>query len=100
VAPEVTAALIGGVAALICAVLGLVPVVVAFSRRQRGAVEAEGTATRDSLDALGARFDARIDDVRTDLREQREHITDVRAWQAGHDAEHYLQGRPQQRGDN
>lgn len=98
-APEITAALIGGAAALACAVVGLLPAVAAILRRQRGAVEADGTATRDAVTALSAQLGSVKDELRTDVFELRAHVVDVRAWQAGHDAEHFLHTR-QNRGDS
>ncbi|MFJ9694936.1 hypothetical protein [Kitasatospora sp. NPDC101183] len=88
--PEIIIATItaGGVvvAATVPALLGL--------RRARGAAEDEGAATRESVAVLGAALAERIDGVRDELRsdvaELRDHVTDVRAWQAAHDAEHLL----------
>ncbi|MFD0276183.1 hypothetical protein ACFVHB_20080 [Kitasatospora sp. NPDC127111] len=88
--PEIVIAFISAagvvVAATVPAVLGL--------RRARGAAEAEGAATRESVSVLGAslaeRIDAVRDELRSDVAEIRESVTDVRAWQAGHDAEHLL----------
>jgi hypothetical protein len=62
-------------------------------------VEEQGTATREQLAALGDVLNTRIDDVRDDLDDVREGVARVREWQAGHDAEHLLLGRPQ-RGDS
>ncbi|BDM70601.1 hypothetical protein HEK616_40880 [Streptomyces nigrescens] len=103
--PEVAAAIIGGAAALLTTVVGiLLPLVL---RRTRGAVEAQGEQTRavtlDALDAMGirlqARFNARIDDVRDDIDGVREDVARVREWQAGHDAEHLIIGQPRTGGD-
>lgn len=90
---EIIAALIGAVAVVAAALITILPAL----RRTRSAVEADGSATRTELGTL---IFAVKDELRSDVAELREHITDVRAWQAGHDAEHYLQGRPQQRGDS
>lgn len=100
--PEILAALIGGGAVLGAALIGAVPAVLALLRRHRGAVEADGAATRDQLtalgDVLGARIDGVKDELRSDVSELREDVARVREWQAGHDAEHLLLSR-QQRGD-
>ncbi|MBT2412646.1 hypothetical protein J7I94_19120 [Streptomyces sp. ISL-12] len=73
-------------------------------RRTRGAVVTEGETTRDAMtgavEALGSRLDARIEDVRDDLDDVRERLARVREWQAGHDAEHLLIGRPQPGNDS
>ncbi|OKI19304.1 hypothetical protein [Streptomyces sp. CB03911] len=78
-----------------------IPALLGLLRRAQGAVEAEGTTTRESVVALGAALAARIDGVKDELRsdvaELREDVVDVRAWQAGHDAEHMLmRRRPEQ----
>lgn len=96
--PEVLIAVVTAASVIGAAVIGAVPALLAFARRARGAVEAEGTATRDALDTLGAALHARIEDVRTDVDGVREGVTHVREWQAAHDAEHLLIGRPS-RGD-
>ncbi|MGI5404133.1 hypothetical protein ACQEVG_32725 [Streptomyces sp. CA-135486] len=96
-APEVLIAVITAVSVLGAAVIAAVPALLALLRRHRGAVEADGTATRDALDSLGALLNARIDDVRDDLDEVREGVARVREWQAGHDAEHLLIGQPRPR---
>lgn len=97
--PEVIAAAVGGVAVLGAAVIAAVPALLTILRRTRGAVEAEGTATRDAVTALGAVVTALRDELRTDVAGVREDVTRVREWQAGHDAEHLLIGRNQNRGD-
>lgn len=97
--PDVASALIGGGAVLLAAIIGVIPAVLALLRRARGAVEADGATTRDAVTALSAQLGSVKDELRTDVFELRAHVVDVRAWQAGHDAEHYLQSRPQ-RGDN
>ncbi|MFI8084356.1 hypothetical protein ACIF6L_26580 [Kitasatospora sp. NPDC086009] len=78
-------------AATVPAVLGL--------RRARGAAQEEGAATRESVAVLGAGLAAQLaavrDELRSDVAELREDVTDVRAWQAGHDAEHLLMRRPE-----
>ncbi|MFI6444706.1 hypothetical protein [Kitasatospora sp. NPDC050543] len=88
--PEIIVAVIGAVGVLGAAT---VPALVQFRR----AAEAEGVATRESVAVLGAALVQRIDGVRDELRsdvaELRESVTDVRAWQAGHDAEHMLMRR-------
>lgn len=93
--PEIIVAVIGAAGvvggATVPAVLGL--------RRARGAAEEEGAATRESvalhMAALAERIDGVRDELRSDVSELREQITDVRAWQAGHDAEHLLyRGHP------
>lgn len=82
------------------AVTALVPTLL---RRTRGAVEADGAATRDAVaeavSALGSRLDSRINDVRDDIDDVREDVARVREWQAGHDAEHLLIGQSRPRGD-
>lgn len=97
VSPEVLAAGLSSIAVLGAAVIAAVPAVWALLRRARGAVEAEGVATRaatsDAMTALDARLTAWKDEVRVDIAEVREGVTHVREWQAGHDAEHMLIGR-------
>ncbi|WP_327379437.1 hypothetical protein [Streptomyces sp. NBC_01212] len=108
-APEIVIALVTAASAVGVAVVTALPALMAALRRTRnavGAVEdsvaAQGAETRaatiDALDAVGsrlqARFDARLDDVRDDIDEVREHLTRVREWQAGHDAEHLIIGDP------
>ncbi|MFE7399607.1 hypothetical protein [Streptomyces sp. NPDC057557] len=105
--PEVLIALITAVSVLGAAVVAAVPALLALQRRTRGAVEADGAATRaatlDALDAVGARieakFDAHIGDLRDDVDDVRESVARVREWQAGHDAEHLLITRPRSGGD-
>ena len=74
-----------------------VPALLGLLRRAQGTMAAEGVATRESVAVLGAALAARIDGVRDELRSDvsalQEDITDVRAWQAGHDAEHMLMWR-------
>ncbi|MGW0468331.1 hypothetical protein ACWDX6_24150 [Streptomyces sp. NPDC003027] len=97
---EILVALIGAAAVVLASYIPLI-------RRQREAVEAEGVTTRDAVtaavtdvvDAVTARFDARIDDVRDDIDDVRESVARVREWQAGHDAEHLLITRPHSGGD-
>lgn len=84
---------------LLAALISIFPAVLALLRRTRGAVEADGTATRNALTVLSTQLTDVKNELRTDVFELRAHVVDVRAWQAGHDAEHYLQGR-QQRGDS
>jgi hypothetical protein len=98
---EILIAIIGALGAIGAASLAAsLPVVL---RRARGAVEADGAVTREAVTqavtALGSRLDSRIDDVRDDLNDVRESVTHVREWQAGHDAEHLLIGRPQNPGE-
>ncbi|GAB7187141.1 hypothetical protein ATKI12_6972 [Kitasatospora sp. Ki12] len=89
--PEIIVAAIGAVGVVAGAT---VPAVLGLRRAVRGAAEDEGAATRESVAVLGAALAERIDGVRDELRsdvgELREQITDVRAWQAAHDAEHLL----------
>ncbi|MFB7919235.1 hypothetical protein [Streptomyces sp. NPDC056061] len=104
-APEIIIAVITAVSVLGAAVVAAVPALLAVLRRTHSSVEAQGEQTRaatlDALDAVGtrleARFDARIDDLRDDVDDVRESVARVREWQAGHDAEHLIIGRP--RGD-
>jgi hypothetical protein len=100
--PEIVIAVITAASVLGAAVVAAVPALLTVLRRTSGAVAAQGEETRavtlDALDAVGtrleARFNARIDDVRDDIDEVREHLTRVREWQAGHDAEHIIIARP------
>jgi hypothetical protein len=99
---ELIIAIVGALGVIgAAAVTALLPLLL---RRTRGAVEADGAATRDAVteavSALGSRLDSRIDDVRDDLDEVRESVARVREWQAGHDAEHLLIGQPRPRGDS
>jgi hypothetical protein len=99
VSPEVITAAVGSVGVVGAALVTAIPVLLGI-RRARGAAEAEGAATRESVEAGFARLAERIsgvrDELRSDVAELREHVTDVRAWQAGHDAEHLLiQRRPE-----
>lgn len=91
---ELIVALVGALGVIGAAtVTALVPLL----RRTRGAVEADGAATREAVteavNALGSRLDSRIDDVRDDIDDVREDVARIREWQAGHDAEHLLIGR-------
>jgi hypothetical protein len=97
--PEVLVALITAVGVILAAVIAAYPALRALQRHTAGAVEEQGTATREHLAALGNVLNARIDDVRDDLDGLREGVAHVREWQAGHDAEHLLIGRPDPRGD-
>lgn len=97
---EVLIAVVTAVSVLGAAVIAAVPGIAALQRRTHGAVEAEGTATRDALDALGRALNIRIDDVRTDAEHIREDVSHVREWQAAHDAEHMLIGQRPNRGDS
>lgn len=97
--PEVLVSLITAASVIGAAVVAAVPALLALQRHMTGAVEAQGTVTRDHLEALGARLNTRIDDVRDDIDGVREHVAHVREWQAGHDAEHLLIGRQTPRGD-
>jgi hypothetical protein len=107
VSPEILVAVIAAVAVIGAAVVAAIPPLLAGQRRTRGAVQAQGEETRavtlDALNAVGtrleARFNARIDDLRDDVDDVREGITRVREWQAGHDAEHMIIGRPRTGGD-
>ncbi|MEV6684443.1 hypothetical protein AB0N28_03710 [Streptomyces sp. NPDC051130] len=92
--PEVLIALISAAAVIVAAGLGAAPALVALLRRTRVAVAEDGAATREALEALGAVLHARIGDVRDDIDDVREDVARVREWQAGHDAEHLLIGRP------
>lgn len=104
--PEVVAAVIGALAAVMTAVIGVV--LPRLLRRTHSAVAEEGEATRvvtlDAVSAMGsrleARFNARIDDVRDDIDGVREDVARVREWQAGHDAEHMIIGQPRIGGDD
>ncbi|GAA1064682.1 hypothetical protein [Streptomyces asiaticus] len=79
--PEVAAAIVGAVALIVATLItALVP---SLLRRTRGAVEAEGAATRDAMDAFASGVHARIDDLRADVHE-------LRDWQTSHTAEHVL----------
>jgi hypothetical protein len=98
-APEVLVAVVTAASVLGAAVVAAVPALLSLQRRTSGAVEAEGTATRNALDSLGAALHARIDDVRDDVDGVRESVAHVREWQAGHDAEHLLLGRPRPGGE-
>jgi hypothetical protein len=109
---EIIVAVVGALAVLGAATI--TAIAPGFMRRTRGAVAAEGETTRavtlDALDvvsrtmtaqvdALGARLDSRINDVRDDIDDVREDVSRIREWQAGHDAEHLLIGRPRTGGD-
>ncbi|KUN16520.1 hypothetical protein AQJ23_44820 [Streptomyces antibioticus] len=96
--PEVLVSLITAASVMGAALIAAIPALLTLQRRTTGAVEAEGSATRTALDAIAEQLNTRINDVRDDIDDIREHVTEVRAWQAGHDAEHLLLGRPQ-RGD-
>jgi hypothetical protein len=99
--PDVFNALITAVSVIGAAVIAAVPAFLSLRKR----TAAEGETTRDAVamavEAIGSRFDARIDDVRDDIDDVREDVARVREWQAGHDAEHLLIGQPQppHRGD-
>ncbi|MYR43074.1 hypothetical protein [Streptomyces sp. SID5910] len=97
---EVLIAIIGAIGVMgAAAVTAAIPLI---TRRTRGAVAAEGVVTREAVaeavTALGAQLNTRIDDVRDDMDEVRESVSRIREWQAGHDAEHLLIGRPQNPG--
>lgn len=102
--PEIAVAIVGALGVVMAAlVTAIVPLV---RRATHGAVAAEGTATRDAMDAHIVALNTRIDDVRSDVSsvrddvdDVREGITRVREWQAGHDAEHMIIGRPRTGGD-
>lgn len=96
---EVLTALITAASVIGAAAIAAFPALRALKRHTAGAVEEQGTATREQLAALGDVLNARIGDVRDDIHDVREDVTRVREWQAGHDAEHLLIGRPQ-RGDS
>ncbi|MDH6625736.1 hypothetical protein M2271_003547 [Streptomyces sp. LBL] len=97
--PEVLISLITAASVMGAAVIAAVPTLLALQRRTTGAVEAEGTATRDALDGIARALNLRIDDVRDDIDGVREDVSRVREWQAAHDAEHLLIGRQPPRGD-
>lgn len=97
-ASDVASALIGGGFVLAAALVGIIPAVLAILRRTRGAVEADGTATRDALTTLSTQLTDVKSQVRADVYELRAHVVDVRSWQAGHDAEHLLIGRHERGG--
>lgn len=79
------------------------------ARRARGAAQREGEATREavtnslestqeavnnSLEIVVARLAERIDahhaDTRSDIRDLRDDVQELRSWTAGHTAEHLL----------
>lgn len=93
--PEVVVSLVTAVSVIGAAVIGSVP---AFASLRRHTA-AEGTATREALEGIASALNTRIDDVRDDIDGVREDVARVREWQAGHDAEHLLIGRPPARGD-
>ncbi|MEU3729997.1 hypothetical protein AB0E81_11390 [Streptomyces sp. NPDC033538] len=98
---EILIAIIGAIGVMgAAAVTASIPLI---NRRTRGAVEAEGVVTREAVaeavTALGSQLNSRIEDVRDDLDEVRENLSRVREWQAGHDAEHLLIGRPNPPGE-
>lgn len=97
---EVLVAVIAAASVLGAAVIAAVPALLALQRRTTGAVAAEGTATRGAMDAIAEQLHIRINDVRADIENVREDVTSVRAWQAGHDAEHLLIGRQPPQGDS
>jgi hypothetical protein len=99
VSTEVLVALITAASVIGAAVLTAFPALRALQRHTTGAVEEQGTATRDQLAALGRVLNTRIDDVRDDIDGVREDVSRVREWQAGHDAEHLLISRQTPRGD-
>lgn len=96
---EVLVSLITAAGVILAAVIAAVPAFLSIQRRTTGAVAAEGTATREALDAIATTLNARIDDVRDDIGDVRDDVARVREWQAGHDAEHLLIGRQPPRGD-
>lgn len=91
---EIIAAVIGAAAVIAAALITILPAM----RRTRSAVEADGATTRDAVTALSAQVNAVKDELRTDVYELRAHVVDVRAWQAGHDAEHLLISRHERGG--
>jgi hypothetical protein len=93
VSTEVLVSLITAVSVIGAAVIAAVPALRALQRHTAGAVEEQGTATREHLEALGDLLNTRINDVRDDIDGVREDVARVREWQAGHDAEHLLIGR-------
>ncbi|MFB7114050.1 hypothetical protein [Streptomyces sp. NPDC056291] len=97
--PEVLVSLITAASVIGAAVVAAIPALVALHRRTTGAVEAEGTATREALEGIARELHTRINDVRDDIDGVREGVTHVREWQAAHDAEHLLIGRQTPRGD-
>lgn len=92
---EIIAALIGAAAVIVAALITILPAM----RRTQSAVEADGATTRGAVTALSTQVSDVKDEVRSDVAELREHVIEIRSWQAAHDAEHLLQSRPQ-RGDN
>jgi hypothetical protein len=95
--PELAVAIVGALGVVMAAlVTAVVPLV---RRATQGAVQAEGTATREAVDAHIVALNTRIDDVRDDVSGVREGITRVREWQAGHDAEHLIIGQPRPGGN-
>jgi len=91
--PEITVAAVGAVGVVGGALVSAVPAFLGM-RRARGAAEAEGTATRDSVEVLGARLSERIDavkdELRSDVAELRQEVSEVRDWQAAHSTAHTL----------
>lgn len=73
--------------------MSAIPAVLSM-RRARNATEAEGSATRDSVNVLGARLAERIDAVKDELRndvaELHREVAEVRDWQAAHSTAHTL----------
>lgn len=96
---EVLVSLITAASVIGAAVIAAIPALRALQRHTAGAVEEQGAVTREHLAELGRVLNTRIDDVRDDIDGVREDVSRVREWQAGHDAEHLLLGRPQ-RGDS
>ncbi|MER7922172.1 hypothetical protein ABTY96_03375 [Streptomyces sp. NPDC096057] len=92
---EVIVALVTAASVIGAAVITAIP---AFASLRRHTV-AEGAATREALEGIATTLHTRIDDVRDDIDGVREDVARVREWQAGHDAEHLLIGRPRPRGD-
>lgn len=90
----VTPELIAACGAVVVATVTAGPAYLAARKSGRTA-QTEGTQTREVLAALGERIDAADrarqhdrTEAREDLRHLREDVRDIRAWQAGHDAEH------------
>lgn len=97
VAPEVQAAIIGGVFSVLVALIALAPLLL---RRVRRAVEEDGVATRDALERLAGAFSEHSDDNRDRFDRLGTQVSNVREWQAAHDAEHILLSQQHQRGDD
>jgi hypothetical protein len=90
---EIVVATVGAAGVVGGALVSAVPAVLSM-RRARNATEAEGTATRGSVDVLGARLAERIDAVKNELRSDvadlHREVAEVRDWQSAHSTAHTL----------